>query len=281
MKTINKSKVLVGSDFEMFLQNEEGKFISAIPFNSGTKQEPEKIKDHIGCCIQRDGVLEECNVPPVRLGQYDEFWKNIQIVKDYVYTKFAKKEKLTLVCCPTANFEDDQLQDDEAQQAGCSPDFNAWLGGEQNEKPSFTGSGLRSAGFHVHLSFPDADVDTCMDLMKLFDLFITLPFVVIDTNKERRKLYGKAGCFRMCDWGEEKGFEARTLSNVAVSGKATIEYIFDQLDLMFDYYNNNTMDVVNEMSHDIISAINESDYNKAGKICDSFGILLLLDKEYA
>lgn len=55
---IDKSKVLVGSDFEMFIQNESGKIISAIPFVRGTKDKPEKTSKD-GCCTQHDGVLAE------------------------------------------------------------------------------------------------------------------------------------------------------------------------------------------------------------------------------
>jgi hypothetical protein len=280
MKTIDKSKVLVGSDFEMFLQNSEGKIISAIPFNSGTKENPEKIEGYPGCCIQRDGILQECNVPPVRLDESDNFIENIKLVKEYIYNKFAHKYDLKLVCCPTACLEEDQLKHDEARQIGCSADYNAWKDGEVNEKPSYDDSGLRCCGMHFHLSYPDADVDTSIDLMKLFDLFLTVPFVLLDKDKDRRKLYGKAGSFRLCNWGEVGGFEARTLSNYVLSDYELIEYVFNQLNEMFNYYNTHSMDEVNEVADDIIKAINESNEELAGIICEKFGILLLLPELY-
>jgi Phage phiEco32-like COOH.NH2 ligase-type 2 len=278
---INKSKVLIGSDFEMFLQNKEGKFISAIPFNKGTKANPEKIKDHKGCCIQHDGVLQECNVPPVMLNEGTRFWENINTVKDYINSKFAKKENLELVCCPTAEFEEDQLQDDEAKAIGCSADYNAWLDGQMNEKPCSFPSGIRSCGMHWHLSYPEASIDTSINLMKLFDLFLTIPFVIFDKDTKRRELYGKAGSFRLCEWGEARGFEARTLSNFALNSKDLIDYVFNQLNQMFDYFNENNMDKVNEFSNEIIDAINNSDVELAGSICEKFGILLLMEKELA
>lgn len=55
---INKETVLIGSDFEMFLTDKNGKFISAIPFNSGTKKFPEKLPKS-GCCLQYDNVTQE------------------------------------------------------------------------------------------------------------------------------------------------------------------------------------------------------------------------------
>lgn len=279
MKTIDKSKVLIGSDFEMFLQDKTGKFISAIPFNSGTKEHPEKLKDYPGCCIQRDGVLEECNLPPVGLNECDSFWANIQIVKNYIYDKFATREGLKLVCCPTALFTEDQLDNEEAKRIGCSADYNAWMDGEMNDKPCFDDTGLRSCGFHIHFSYPDADINTSINLMKLFDLFLTVPFVLLDKDKERRKLYGKAGAFRLCSWENDRGFEARTLSNVGLRNKETIDYLFHQLNAMFDYYNEFGINEVNKSSYDIITAINESNEQLAGEVCERHNILLLLEKE--
>lgn len=276
---IDKSKVLIGSDFEMFLKDKNGKFISAIPFNKGTKEIPEKIKGNPGCCIQRDGVLQECNVPPVSLDQGSIFWDNLEIVRNYIYGKFADKQGLDLVCCPTAEFEGDQLLDDEASQIGCSPDYNAWLDGEMNEKPCKFASNLRSCGFHIHMSYPDADANTSIKLMKLFDLFLTIPFIIYDKDIKRRELYGKAGSFRLVEWESARGFEARTLSNFALNDKNLIEYVFNQLNLLFDYFNENDMTEVDKSAGDIVTAINESNEELAGKLCQKFGILLLMENK--
>lgn len=278
---INKSEVLVGSDFEMFLMNKNGKYISAIPFNKGTKDIPEKIEGQPGCCIQRDGVLQECNVPPVRLDQPSKFWDNLQIVKDYIYDKFASKNKLKLVCCPTADFEENELVDNESKLVGCDPDYNAWLDGDMNEKPCSFANNTRSCGFHIHLSYPGADVNTSINLMKLFDLFITVPFVLYDEDTKRREIYGKAGSFRLCDWEKAQGFEARTLSNFALNSEVYIDYIFNQLNALFDYFNENNMDKVNERAGDIVSAINNSNKELAGELCQEFGILLTYEKPFS
>lgn len=274
---IDKSKVLIGSDFEMFLVNRDGKVISAIPFNNGTKDRPEKIKEAEGCCIQRDGILEECNIPPLSLDQANEFWSNIKLVKDYIDRKFAKKNDLRLVCCPTKIVDDDQLQDDEAKQIGCSIDFNAWNEGQVNDKPSFDDSGLRSAGFHIHISFSEYSPQTCVDLMKLFDLFLTVPFVLLDKDKERRKLYGKAGAFRLCNYGESQGFEARTLSGICSNDQRYIDYIFHQLNVLFDYYNEFGLAKVDLMSYKIVECINDSNEELATELCKEFNVMLLLD----
>ena len=270
-RKIDKESVLIGSDFEMFLRNKEGKIISAIPFNSGTKAEPEKLSKK-GCCIQRDGVLQECNVPPVKLDQGSTFAKNVEFVKGFIMGSFGSKNDLELVCCASAELEDDQLLDPEAHEIGCDPDFNAWDNGNINEKPASFASGLRSCGGHIHFSYPNADTLISMDLMKCFDLHLTVPFLLIDPDERRRQLYGKAGAFRICDWGKAAGFEARTLSNYWLSSKETILYVFKQLNQMFDYYNTKGMKEINKDNEHIINAINNSNIELALQLCEKYDV---------
>jgi hypothetical protein len=272
---INKNSILIGSDFEMFLVDKKGKVMSAIPFVAASKKFPEQTPKQ-GCCIQHDGVLQECNIPPVRLGEHELFWNNIAYVKEYINEKFARKEGLTLTCCPSAELEADQLNHPEAIESGCEPSYNAWKNGEMNNKCEYAGSNLRVAGGHLHFSFNDADIETCINLMKCFDVFVTIPFLFIDDDNRRRQFYGKAGEMRLCEWGESRGFEARTLSNFWVSDKEYVEYIFIQLEKMFDYFNSNGMDKINELSNDIVSAINDNNKELAGKMCEEFGNLILI-----
>lgn len=269
--SIDKSKVKIGSDFEMFLVEEKtNKFISAIPFNNGTKSHPEKLSKD-GCCIQRDGVLQECNVPPVSIDEADLFIENVNFVKSFIITTICKERGLKLVCCPSANFEQDQLQDIEAVTFGCDPDFNAWKDAEINEKPECSAnSGLRSCGAHIHFSYPDADLDTSIELMKLFDLFITVPFMLIDEDTERRKLYGKAGAFRLQDWGNEKGFEARTLSNIWINTPENIKFVFNQINKMFDYFNEHGTVEINKDADIIVQAINQPNHDLVRALIEKY-----------
>lgn len=270
---INKSLIKIGSDFEMFLVNGDQKFISAIPFNNGTKSNPEEL-NRPGCCIQRDGVLQECNVPPVKLNEWKKFAENVDFVKKFITDTICKPRKLSLVCCASAQFEDNELIDPEATMFGCDPDFDAWRDGEINEKPHSDNPFLRSCGGHIHISYPDFDVDTSIELMKLFDLFLTVPFLLIDTDTERRKLYGKAGAFRLQNWGEEGGFEARTLSNVWIDNHENIEFVFNQLNSMIDYFNEKGTFYVNQDGPIIVEAINTNNATIANELCEKYKINL-------
>lgn len=276
---INKKSVLIGSDFEMFLVNTEGKAISAIPFIGAGKKLPEETPKS-GCCIQHDGVLAECNVPPVGLGEAKVFWENIQYVKEYIKSKFASKENLTLTCCPSMELDEDQLNHPEALESGCEPTYNAWLDGQMNEGCHFGESKLRTAGGHIHLSFDGCNENIAIDLMKLFDVFLTIPCIFMDNDDRRREFYGKAGEMRLCEWANSRGFEARTLSNFWVEDEELVEYVFNQLDKMFDYYNDMGMEKINQFQDDIVKAINTSDKELAGKICDEFELLIVIKEEY-
>lgn len=142
---INKESILIGSDFEMFLTNENGKFISAIPFNNGTKRIPEKLP-RAGCCLQYDNVTQEANVPPVKIGESSEFWSNVEYIKDYILNKYAKERRLKITCCPSAELEEDQLEHPDARLAGCEPSYNAWMGGEMNSPCNLAETNIRVAG---------------------------------------------------------------------------------------------------------------------------------------
>lgn len=61
--------------------------------------------------------------------------------------------------------------------------------------------------------------------MKYCDLTLGLPSVFIDTDTERRKLYGKAGCFRMQRWGAEY----RTLSSRMLQDDA-LDSLYDGIE---------------------------------------------------
>lgn len=276
---INKQSVLIGSDFEMFLVDTlTGKVKSAIPFIFAGKRLPEETPKK-GCCIQHDGVLAECNIPPVKLEEHALFHDNVKYVKNYIHEKFGRELHLELVCCPSAELDEDQLQHPEAIQSGCEPSFNAWDNGNVNEKCEYSGSRVRVAGGHIHFSGEGFTTDICLELMRVFDVFVTIPCLFMDTDERRRQFYGKAGEMRLCEWGEIRGFEARTLSNFWVDDAEYIEYIFNQINKMFDYYNEHGISEIDKIKDDVISAINNNNKEIAGSICDKFENFILFKEE--
>jgi hypothetical protein len=114
--------------------------------------------------------------------------------------------------------------------------------------------------------------------MKLFDTFVSVPLVLLDTDTKRRELYGKAGSFRLQNWSEDaQGFEARTLSGFCIGNNDILDYIFYQINQMFDYYNTNTMKSVDEDADKIVECINTSNRELAIELCNKYKINVILE----
>ena len=92
------------------------------------------------------------------------------------------------------------------------------MGAAENNPPSLDGTNLRSCGGHLHIGFDRAKNDMMArpHLVRILDLVAGVPSIIIDKDKDRRKLYGKAGAHRpkMIEAGDPyDGVEYRTLSN--------------------------------------------------------------------
>jgi hypothetical protein len=89
----------------------------------------------------------------------------------------------------------------------CEPDFNAWLQNINDSPDSQTN--LRCVGGHVHIGIDEKyrTEENLLNIVKMFDILVTLPALLIDKDDRRRELYGKAGAFRFKDFGvKEKKF---------------------------------------------------------------------------
>ncbi len=107
-----------------------------------------------------------------------------------------------------------------AMESGCDPDLNAYTGKTNYGIPNYERFAYAVCGFHLHCDVkPPEGIDTTegeqymADLCKIFDLMVTLPFMLIEPIEEHAKIrraagYGRAGSFRIKDYG----IEYRTLS---------------------------------------------------------------------
>lgn len=218
---MSKIKFTRGTDPEFFLKR-GSKYISAIPHIKGTKYEPVPLPN--GGTVQRDNVAVEFATDPA--SSSEDFVEKIRKCLSDVCKLVP--EGCELAVDPSANFDPDQVDDWEAKEFGCDPDYNAWSLTE-NEKPFVSDTDtFRSCGAHIHvggltksgkpikgLEFLQT-FEGKIEMVKAMDLLHGIISTVLDQNPasvKRRRLYGKAGAHRPTEYG----VEYRVLSNYWMS----------------------------------------------------------------
>lgn len=210
--------ILLGSDPEVFVSTLDGKIVSGIDLIPGDKENPHPI-DKLGHAIQVDNIAWEYNIPPC--ATREDFIKSIHFVKDYLQ-ETANEFGLTLSSLASAEVDEAELQHPNAKRFGCDPDLNVYTL-SQNETPD-SNTNLRCVGGHVSFGFNEPSIDQIETIVKLFDIFLTAPAVIYDSDTRRRELYGKPGSFRAKEWG----VECRALSNFWIMTKELTGWVYDQ-----------------------------------------------------
>lgn len=258
----------VGADPEMFIINETtGEVVSSIGLIPGEKGDAYRAEDMPeGYGIETDNILAEFNIPPCKTKE--EFISAMNFMKDYI-RKFVKNinPELNIKCSASEMVGDDQLRTPEAKMFGCSVDFNAYTE-DANPKPDGERTNLRSAGCHIHLGYEPKSYESSIELLKLMDVFVGLPSILVDKDDRRRSLYGKAGCFRLTGYG----LEYRVLSSKMYDTDDLMSLVWDGVMLAIAAHNNGFE--YNAGAEMVIQSINESDEDLAkATLEDVFGII--------
>jgi hypothetical protein len=248
----------LGCDPELFLQSKTGQLISSIGLIGGTKDFPMPIGE--GCAVQEDNVAVEFNTPPCASAA--EFIKAIQFNLNFL-TERAKSLELDLCIKPSGVFDDAQLDNPQAQEFGCDPDFNAWNGGMQNPRPNAPNKNLRSCGGHIHI---ETDLDP-IAVVQAMDLFVGCPMIEFDKDTDRRTLYGKPGAFRVKPYG----VEYRTASNAWIASPDRIQWAWDQTQKAIEFVKNGGS-ISDEVGQIIQDCINNSDTEALAELRELFNI---------
>lgn len=210
---INGYDFTIGADPEFFVAK-KGVPVSAFGLVKGTKKAPLKVDYG---AVQVDGMALEINIDPAK-GE-EGFIRNLDKVLSTVMGMVPEYEMYDK---PVAHFGKDYIaaQPEEAKELGCDPDYNAYTKAP-NPRPAAE-TPFRTAAGHVHIGwtkdvdpFDKGHFEACCMLAKSLDLTLGLSSLVWDDDAERRKLYGKAGCFRPKSYG----MEYRTLSNAWLNPK--------------------------------------------------------------
>lgn len=261
----------IGTDPEFFLRcKATGKLKSAIPFIEGDKHNPMPLPT--GGTIQRDNVTVEVATAPANSGTdfVDELRRT--------FTELLKRvpEGHELAVEPSGEFDEDQLDHEEAKAFGCDPDFDVWTM-DQNVPPYAGDTPMRSCGAHIHVGFTKGsgndfllDFGGKFQTVKTMDLFHGVISTVLDNNEsamKRKELYGRAGCHRVTAYG----IEYRVLSNFWMKSPSLVMLMdsltTDVLKVVRDGRSEELIDAVG--AEDIVSTINKGDTEKALTIIET------------
>lgn len=225
----------IGADPEVALiDTMSGKLKSAIGLIRGTKHEPEFFDD--GSNIQHDNVAAEFAIAPMKT--QSEFVGAIRTSLAHILNALPTSIKITK--CAAVDYPPEELDNEEARQFGCDPDFNAWNMGMpfmSDEEDNRAEGTLRSFGGHLHVGYVEGsgndfllDYSGKLLTIQVMDYIIGLKSLFLDKTEgadRRRQLYGKAGSFRPTDYG----VEYRVLSNFWIFEESLIKMMYNFVDL--------------------------------------------------
>jgi hypothetical protein len=270
------TNVRLGSDPEFFIVDKNtGEHKSAVGLIGGSKDLPRFLKAGYG--VQEDNVALELTLPPTN--SYIKMYNDCEWILDKINKELEGKDLMVLNddSADAISFSDQELDTDEARLFGCSPSFNFW-NLEMNEPPKATDSNLRSIGKHLHVSYKDRTYETDLNLLRVLDLYLTVPSIIMNPNGAlRRKLYGKAGEHRI---GSVTA-ELRTLGINWFQSKEHTKFVFDNTFAAIDKINNEKF-VMDEHMDDclaIINCVNNNDSDVAKYLCDKYNINYTIENQ--
>lgn len=258
------NNIKIGTDPEGWLYHKERKeFFPIIGLLGGSKEEPLLITDE-GHAVQEDGCGWEFNIPPVTsLKDFKEACSLcLEHIQEIVGNEYA------LVIQPSVEFAAKYLRSKKANEIGCSADMDAYLL-DYLPAPKLN-SNYRYAGGHIHIGWENPTWDDSIALTHWLDLYLGIPFTLIDQDDNRKRVYGTAGRIRT----KEYGVEYRTLSNLWLSDELLTNTMWEQVHLAIDAFRQKGNFLQTSGLHlQIQDAINTNNENKLKDLITSYGII--------
>lgn len=219
----------LGSDPEVFLKKVIGgreEYFPAIGVIEGDKFNPHAIDDE-GRNVLVDNVMLEFNtIPSLTKSEFIE--EHLDFL-NYM-SKDVEREDCTISEESFVEFKPHFLDSEIAQTFGCDPDFNAYTL-KSNIAPKGDVN-TRSAAGHIHVGYDGHTMDESIALIKLLDLTLGVTSVIDDKDRDRRKMYGNAGCYRLKPFG----FEYRTLSNYWIFSEKYLRKVYEGVEKAFELH---------------------------------------------
>ena len=258
--------IKVGADVELGLQNHEGTLVSSIGKIGGSKHRPLLVE---GGNLQEDNVLAEFAIDPA--SSEDDFYQKITQVYGTLRLKMQELQLKPLLLS-SLRYPMTELMHPRAMEFGCEPDFDAWTMSQNIPPDPFQVMDLRTCGGHLHVGWDVAedDIESKVRLIKMMDLFLGVPSVLLDGDTDRRSMYGKAGAHRPKSYG----VEYRSLSSFWIKDESHIRWAYQQTLKAFQHKDQEVSDLIGNRSDDLAEIINRSDTKGAEELVAQYGIQL-------
>lgn len=263
------SNVFVAADPEVVVVNAEGEPVPCVGILPGSKDRP--FANEFGE-IMEDNVLAEFTINPQN--EEDKFVEafDLQIA---ALEALLVPHNLSISFKSSVNFDPKDLLTEQAQEAGCDPDYNPWIP-DINPAVNLRETTLRTAAGHIHMDIPDADhsPENRLRVAKACDLYIGVPLVLLSNDIERRKLYGGAGAHRPKPYG----IEYRAPDNFWVQDKYLRGWVFRMVQRIAKDYKNIAY-YADRRQDRILSAINDDNLEAAKELYMEFCPEHFINKE--
>ena len=243
----------VGSDPEIFVEDEQGKVVPAFTFLDD--------KEKAGVEVPYwDGFQAEFSTEPSHCVAFlaDSTQKALSRLHERV--KIAGNGKWKLTDRSVVDVDQDFLQqiDPKYSQFGCTPSLNAY--GDQGPMMDGAMVPFRMAGGHIHIGARLAGIDVD-HVVKQMDKIVGVMSVALFRGMEdprRRYLYGRAGEYRL----PPHGLEYRVLSNAWLCHPVIMNFItaVARVSAAIGMWGFNPTDITDE---EVQEAINDSDSDTA------------------
>ena len=122
---------------------------------------------------------------------------------------------------------------------------------------------------HISIGWDNPTQEQQLDMVKAMDATVGLESVLLDFDTERKKLYGKAGCFRF----REYGIEYRSLSNFWIKSDESLKWSWDTTMKAIELVNSGKIEEVKELGNYIVEAINTNNKELAQELLNKIEVI--------
>ncbi len=122
---------------------------------------------------------------------------------------------------------------------------------------------------HISIGWDNPTQEQQLDMVKAMDATVGLESVLLDFDTERKKLYGKAGCFRF----REYGIEYRSLSNFWIKSDESLKWSWDTTMKAIELVNSGKIEEVKELGVYIVEAINTNNKDLAQELLNKIEVI--------